>query len=174
MDLQNRIRGFGSTFSDPAFMCVLFWIVGLLGGSIFAGSDELLLANILPQLRIHSTIVPCLLAGWLILLTLPLIFRLLCFPCFGLICLLAFCKAFLFSFIQTGCLQVLGSGGWLFGVLLQFSSFALCVPLLDFWFSCFHLSAKELCFLFLRKSFVFTIVIIFDVFFTSLLLARLF
>ena len=111
----------------PRTLLALFWAAGLLLGAIFSLSADTLL---LPTMR-TALFGSMSISGLLASLLLPLLFT--AFAVYIsqpiLILLIAFLKAFLFSFTAMGLLMTFGASAWLIRILLMFSE-TLTLPLL--------------------------------------------
>ena len=105
----------------------LSFLLGLLAGSycsFFADPYIFSLMRMATSCRVS-------IVGSLAALLLPFAFSAFAIytSCVRLLYLIAFAKAFTFSFLSTGFLQILGDSGWLFQLLLMFGNLA-SLPLL--------------------------------------------
>ena len=119
-----------------------FWFAGLIFGtsaSMYTGD------SIFPMMR-AAVFGGMSISGALSVLLLPLLFSAFAVYIHQTFLLLpiAFCKAFLFSFVAMGLKGVFGSVGWLFSILLLFADGLSLVVLWWFWNRSFISSQSQL------------------------------
>lgn len=116
------------------FILAFFWISGLICGFLVYLSAETSLVPLMHSILSETvsivsllcvTALPFLLSIFMVFFSKPWLILPICF-----------CKAFLFSFVSIGILQLYGSAGWLIRFLLLFSD-CVTVPFLYwFWLRC--------------------------------------
>lgn len=109
---------------------LLSWLTGLLLGGLLSLSSTF----DFPLMRIccmHYVSIVHLLVSAVIPLALSFVSVFLGIPCF--IHLLAFVKAFSFSYALFLVIQIYGTAGWMIGALVFFPDIAFLVPLFCYW-----------------------------------------
>lgn len=116
---------------ESTFHLACAWILGLISGvffSLYAGGA--LLSSMRAAVLSRVSIVPLLSA-----MTLPLLFS--AFAVYisqpRLLIPIAFCKAFLFSYLSLALFAAFGSAGWLIHLLFMFGDILMLPVLWSFW-----------------------------------------
>ena len=127
LNFNQRFRN----HNQKAFWISLFWILGLIIGFIVSWNMEAI-HNALANSLLHSDAS---VVGFLASLIFPFLLSAVFFK-FSVwkgICILAFLKAFTFSYCSTTIVCCFGSAGWLLRCILAFSGSTTGVILLWFW-----------------------------------------
>ena len=117
----------------PRTLLAIFWIAGLILGAMFALSADTLLTP-----TMHTALFCGMsISGLLTSLLLPLLFTALAVYISQpmMLLLIAFLKAFLFSFVGVGLLMAFGTSAWLIRNLLMFSE-TLSLPIFWWFWGC--------------------------------------
>ncbi len=115
------------------------WILGLLLGAYCGFRWDICLVPLMRGCLYDSVSIVCIFC----LICLPFMISLLAsfWNARGLIYLIAFGKAFLFSFVSMGIFFSFGSAGWLVQILLMFSE--VCSLPVYFWFWMFSINHRQ-------------------------------
>lgn len=108
-----------------------FWCVGLLAGAAVAASTDISRFN-----TMRTAVFSCVsISGLVVCLLLPLLFSALAvyISQIRLLVPIAFCKAFLFSFLSTAMWRLYPTSGWMLRQLLLFSDCLAAPVLLWLW-----------------------------------------